>query len=271
MSITHPPAPGAPAPTDLCRRLEKVRQELALQRRSAARSATLTGFFGVLALVALSICIRVGYTKIEEYTTTTSLADFARVTVEDYAPRAREMLEQEVARSAPAWSASFGRWILDGAPSTREALEDRIMARLDPAIAGARIIDDQQFTRFLRENRPVVERAFKELAARDTLAEDARKDLDEALDQRFGGALRANSAEALESLRALNAKLARLQEGKNLTREEQLERRLVSLLRRLQLERDVSPAGAARSSDATQPRAARAAQPGTAAKGSEQK
>jgi hypothetical protein len=253
----------------LRQRLEKVRRELALQRRSAARSATLTGFFGVLVLVALSVGLGIGYTKAEGLTTATSLADFAQATVEDYAPTAREMLEQEVARSAPAWSESLGKWVLDGAPSTREALEDRIMARLDPAIAGVRIIDDQQFTLFLRENRPVVERAFKELAARDTLAEDSRKNLDDALDQRFGGALRASSAEALESLRALNAKLARLQEGKNLTREEQLERRLVSLLRRLQLERDSSPTGAARSGDPTQPPAARAAQPGTAAKGSE--
>ena len=259
MSLATPPAAGdglSSAP--LRQRLDQVRQELAAQRRRTARATALTAVVGLVALVLLGAYFYYGYTSLAEVTEPGKLVDVAEQMATDNLPQARQSLAEEIKRSAPDLAVGLSKQMLEAMPTARKSLEGHALEQFGAAVDESAVLSDKQFEAFLKDNRPLLQAKYKELTDKPQLADASLGELETALDAQLREDMKAHVGELLATLMASNEKLKRLRDGKGLTADEKIERRTLTLLRRLRAEQLGGPAPVTEKSPPADPKPARA-------------
>jgi hypothetical protein len=232
--------PGAPVPS-LKDRLEQLHRDLVAQRRHAQTATTLTVVIGVLVLLVLGGYFAYGYAKIKQLADPNLLVDYAEDQLQQNLPSVRKSLEDEITRSAPKWAETLSRQALESAPTARKKLEDYTLEQYETSVKELSGMTDQQFRGYLKDNRPMLEKQFKELGSNPQLAESSLAELEASLEKQLERNMKAEAAQLLDTLHSANAKMSRLRAGDKLTKEEQIERQVMMLMRRLQSEETRQP------------------------------
>lgn len=236
MSATTNPTTGSTADSALTQRIDQLYRELAAQRRRTDQSATVTALVGGVILLGLAGYFYFGYTQFSEVTRPERIVQAAETIVNDNLPVARKAIEEEVNRSAPVWAESLSKQAQNSMPTARKKLEEYVTAEVDKTLNQGLQLTEEQFRTFLQNNRATIERSMKELASNPTLAEETINELVNSLEKQLKGDLQMKSRELFTALNLSNEKVKKLQSNLNLTPGEHIERRLLMLARRLQMQ-----------------------------------
>ena len=216
---------------------DRIRDELAKERRRLTRSSVLALIIGVIALVLLGGYFWYGYTQIDEVTQPKMIVDVGQKMLDEKLPQVRQAVEREIERSAPTWAGDLSQQALQQVPTARVKAEDYFVQRVDQTLKDAATTSDREYVKFLRQNRPVIEKLLKESAAGAKPAENTLAELQTALEKEMQVNLKAEAQTVLKNIEAMQANLDRLASGKRLTKEQEQERDFWMLVRRLQVEK----------------------------------
>jgi hypothetical protein len=232
---THNTAP-ATSTSPLSERISKLTWQISQQEASINRSSKTMGTIGVIALIAISIYFYIGYQIIAEILEPKVLVQAGSTYLEQNLAPARQALVKQIRDSSPAWAEQVSLMAQEALPNLRSSLEEYILTETDALMVQVATLAEDKFRKAIQENRELVERGFKELAASEKLSEETLAALVVALEQELKADLRDQSELLLETLRFLSARVRKLAAGVNLDEEEKCERRIAMLARRLQLE-----------------------------------
>jgi hypothetical protein len=217
-------------------RIERLERQLASQRKHLARRTRFTAIVALFLLIVLAGYFYFGYKNFDEVTRPAMIVQVAETFVDANLPELRKSLQAEIIRSAPSWAEQFSGELQAGMPQGRAQLENYIENQMEGMLDQASAFSQDQFRTFLRENRPVLEHGFQDLADSPTLAEETMKQVIDGLDKQLSHQMQLESSQLFETLSMMKKKLALLKTAQNLSNEQQLERRVLMLTRRLQLE-----------------------------------
>ena len=224
------------APTSLDQRLERLERRMASQRAQVARRSRVTAFVALILLIVLAGYFYFGYKSFDEVMQPKMVVQAAESVIDRNLPELRKRLQAEIVRSAPGWAEQLSGEIQSGMPQAREHLENYIVDQMDAVLNETDAMSKEQFRTFLKENRPLLEQGFRDLATSPTIAEETMQNVIDALDKQFAKQMQVESSDLFDTVSQMKKKLDRLASGQNLNKEQQLERRMVMLTRRLKLE-----------------------------------
>jgi hypothetical protein len=204
--------------------------------QSARRTAAWTTGLLVLFVLLVAATIAFGYVQAQKALEPDRVADEVEHYIESHKSEWREDVKKELARKAPAEANRAVKQAEESLPRARERVERYLDRELKAGLDRAAAAGEQEFRKFVQENRDYVRQGFAELHKAATQGPQFAAGLEERLDKRFGVNLRQEAAVVLEVLGQLDAKLERLARDKGLSPSEQVERRIVRTLRALQHE-----------------------------------
>lgn len=208
-------------------------EELLETQRRANR---LTLAFGLVSLLALCIYFTIVHRRLSEYLEPQAVVGIAEHLLDAQLPDARESLESKLRESAPAWAAMVSERAQDAIPELRAKIEELALERADQVAEGAIDLTEEQLRAYVGKHRPELEEALRDLAKSPEGAEERLEQLRKRFEDEFDADFQAQSGEALDGLKRMNEKLALLRAGRDLSSEQELERRILMLARRLQLD-----------------------------------
>jgi hypothetical protein len=235
-----------PSSSTLEERLDRMQREIAGHQRRLVSRTRFTGFLAAIVLVALACYFYYGYKMVGELTEPKTLVAQAEQMISTNLPEVRKSLQDEIIRSAPEWAARLSEEVQNSLPDARKQLEDFIVARMDEILESTATMTEEQFRGFLKDNHDLLERGFADLSASPQMAEQTVNEITTALDKQLAGRMQADASQLFDTLLEMNKKISKLHLNKNLNQEQALERRILMLTRRLQLE-TVEPPGSERS------------------------
>jgi hypothetical protein len=221
---------------ELQEQLKQLHKTLSAERQRAQWSARITAFVGTVCLLAITCYFAYGYHRFRQVTEPENIVDVAQTLVDDNLPKARAALEKEVIKSAPEWAEGLSRKAQDSMPEARKKVQQYFVEETERTLDEVAVLSEKQFREFLRKNKPTLEKKYKELAESPELAEKSLQELELPLDEAFQTEMRTLAARASRDLTSANQNLIRLKERKNLTQEQEIERQVWMIVRRLQLE-----------------------------------
>lgn len=231
------PAPETPDLTALNKRLDDALAELDTQRRRVKRSSIISTCVGGALLALLTAYFTVGYVKILEFVNKPEEAvALVGQTMEDMLPDVRKQIETMIIEGAPEWAKMASEELLASAPDIREQLEGLILDQSKLLVEQLSGFSEQRFAEFLETQRPTFEATIRELSSTQQEPEETFAELTEALENELKVNMEEEARTLLDVVYALNEKLRKLSDGRDLTREESYLRRAMMILRRVQLE-----------------------------------
>jgi hypothetical protein len=234
-------------------RLEQMNSGLAGQASRIRRGALLTLLGGLLVLGLLGAYFYYGYTQFSEFTQPDRIAGVVQTLVDDNLPSMRKSVESEITRSAPVLAEKLSVQLRDNIPTGRQKLEDYIITQMKVTLAQGNMHTSEMVTEFLRTNRDKLRANAKELAKSPELAEGSIKDLEKTLELQIGTDLKGQATELMTALNSMNDKLQKLTKASGLNKTEALERRLLQIARRLQMEQVSTADPVTRATGSVQP------------------
>jgi hypothetical protein len=232
---TPTPSSSAASAQGLASRIDQLSKQIAQYETATKRAASTMGTVGLLSLVLLSVYFFYGYVQIAELLEPNELVPLGASMLESNLPAARQAIIKQVSDSAPAWAEQVSQQARGALPSLRTKLEDYVMEQTDVLLGQATSVTEQQFQKTIQENRELLDRGFKELAASENLSEEVLNTLVVALEQQLQADMKSQAETVLETLRHLSDRVKRLEVGGSKDEEERIERRVLMLARRLQL------------------------------------
>jgi hypothetical protein len=191
---------------------------------------------GVLVIEILGIGIYANY-RIRRFLDPNHLADRAEAALRENYPEFRKELITQVRKQAPELAEEVSHEILAAAPDAREQLERLTQRQIQNGLAEATHLSAEQFRVILNENRDTVIKAFDQIEAAPEEAERLVLQTEARIDKTLGIDLRNQARQALRFHRQLNDKLEHLlNKNDTLTSQELLERRIVRILKAIEIE-----------------------------------
>ncbi len=201
-------------------------------RRTAAWTTGLLVLFVVLVIATLAL----GYARARKALDPDRLVGEGEEIIVSHYPQWREELKSELTRRAPAEAHQVLKKVEAPLPQTRQRLQRYLDREVQAGLARATAVADEDFRKFVRENRDYLRQGFAELQRAPSGVEPFAAGLEERLDRQFAVRLRQEAGVVLQALHQLNARLEKLGKNADLTPSEQLERRIARTLRTLQQE-----------------------------------
>jgi hypothetical protein len=236
MSVATPQESAEKELDGLKEQIRQIQKALVAERERARWSARVTAFVGTVMLLAVVCYFAYGYFRFREVTEPEKIVDVAQTLVDEQLPRARAELEQQIIKSAPQWAENLSRKAQESLPEGRKKLEEHVLKETESTLNEVEVLSEKQFREFLTKNRSTLERKYKELAASPELAEKSLQELEVPLDDAFQSEMRSVAQRVNRDLVAMNKNLTLLKERKALTPEQEVERQVWMIVRRLQLE-----------------------------------
>jgi hypothetical protein len=215
-------------------RLAQLQKELAAESRSMNTAATLSAFVGVVILAILVGYFYFGYSMIEDTTRPEKIVGAAQTIISEKLPEARQSVEAEITKSAPAWAENLSKQAISSMPTAREKLRDYALDRMEAAISDASLVSEDEFRAFLSKNHGELERKFQELSTDDKLADASLTELEGLVEAQLKTNMTSQSSEYLAVLKSLVTKLQKLGHSTGLTHEEQKQRQMLMIARAIQ-------------------------------------
>jgi hypothetical protein len=216
-------------------RIDRIRQTLAVQQARLARASMLTASVGAILCALLAFWFYYGYVKIKEVMTPQAIVQAAETVVIDSLPKARTALETQITDNADEWAASISKQIQENVPEIRRKLETTIVEKSSEAFDHFQVLSATQFRNFVQANQPMLNDGFRSLKKQDE-ADRFVQDLHRAVEEQLSTDMRTQSEEMLHTLVDLNSKLLDLAKGERINHEQALEREILMIARRLQLD-----------------------------------
>jgi hypothetical protein len=141
-----------------------------------------------------------------------------------------------IIEDSPEWAEMASEELLANAPAIRERLETLIFDQTKVLVEQLSGFSEQKFKEFLVDQRPMFESTIRELSSSQKPPEKTWTELTEALENELKVNMQEEADSLLHTVYALNEKLRKLSDGRDLTREESYLRRAMMILRRVQLE-----------------------------------
>jgi hypothetical protein len=202
--------------------------------RSVRRNARWTTGLMVLFIALAVATVVYAYVEAQKVLNPARLVDEGEDFIKAHYPEWRADVKKELVKAAPAMAHRMAKDTEESMPPTRARIERYLDREAKAGVGKVQVIADQQFRKFVEENRADVRRGFAELRKAPAEVPKFADDLEQRLDKQLGVNLRQEAGVLLEGLDQLNAKLDRLAHGQDLTKSEQLERRIARTLRALQ-------------------------------------
>jgi hypothetical protein len=155
---------------------------------------------------------------------------------EDF-PEIRRTVKEKAADAAPVVAEQISRRAFESVPEARSRLEEFLEEAIDVGLKKGGVLSEDAFRKFLHDHRATIEQGFEAFQRAPDEAPRFAAELRRLADQHLGIDIRRNAQAVLEMLRGFNDKLERLARGRDLSHSEQVERRIVGLLRALQLQK----------------------------------
>jgi hypothetical protein len=221
-------------------RIDRIRHGVVAQQTRLNRGTRLTAIVGSALCVLMAIYFYIGYVKISGVMTPKSIVEAAETVIMDNLPSARRDLEEQIKDQADDWAATISTNIQENVPKVREQVEDFIMNKVGDATDQLEVLTATRFRTFVQQNRPMLADGFNSLKKPED-AERFLADLKSALEKEMVTDMREESEDMLQTILQLRRKLAMLKEGagpsgKSLDSEQVLEREVLMIAKRLQVE-----------------------------------
>ena len=240
----------------LVARLDKVHTDLARRRWWLNFSNRSFMIIGLLLMALLTAYFTFGYVQIKDLANSQNLYALFEQNVRAVAipgrnqrvpttlSQARAYIEKEIAEGAPKLAAQASEQLMNSAPKMREYAEDFAIDQAQSLLDRGAQMTEAKFRELVTKNRYLIQQCMKDLEENEEVAEERLDELVAAMEHELDADLRGQVEQVLNTLHFLNDRLVTLSEGERLTSEGQLERQLVMILRRIQLqEGDPSLAG----------------------------
>lgn len=179
--------------------------------------------------------LQYGYREISRAVEPQALVDAATALIENQVSEVRKVAQAEIRKSAPQWASRVSQRARNSIPELRAKLETFVMTRVETRGQQAAALTEARFREFIAQNRDSLKQAYADLAQNRAGAKIEVETLRLALDKSIGADMQARAFELLQTLHDLNRQLRDLKEGKNLDPEQQVQRRVLMVARRLQL------------------------------------
>lgn len=220
----------------LTERIEAAHRELRALRRRFRRGSWITLIVTLALLFLVAGYFMYGYLEISAFKDPDLLVSWVGNTLDQQIPEVRRRLEEEVKRNAATWAEQASEQAVALMPPLRQQLEDYACAQTDVLIDQLNVMGEKEFRRILDENRSTVEQALKDLEADEAISEEAIALLEAAMEKELQLGMQDQAQVVFTLLWDLNQNMKNLKAGENLTPEQENERRVVMLARRLQVE-----------------------------------
>ncbi len=196
-------------------------------------TAILVGLF-LVELIAIG-----GYTyaEVRAKLKPTYLVDQAEKAIRENYPRIRERVTTEVQKQAPQIAQSLSDELVKSTPEARQWLEETTRRQLTYALDETTELSAEEFRDLLQANHEQIEKAFQEVEAAPDEAKEYVLDHESSIDENWGVDFKRQAHNSLELHRRVNDKLERLSSSAPLEPKELLERRIVRILRTMEVER----------------------------------
>lgn len=230
----NPPSVGSSA--DLTAALQQAEKELATLKAKLQSSSRMTAVVGVLVLALLSGYFYYGYTQINEVLQPKKLVDATSSYLDDQLPEIRQQLETQIKDHASEWIQTISDQAFESIPGLRGAAEDFAISQLNEVFDQVASLTEDEFKKFLTDNRELLETTFKELADNPKVSDELLKQLETALDEQLGGEMKTKAEDLLAMVTKLADEVESLKDGKNLGDLERRKLNILKIAKRLQVE-----------------------------------
>lgn len=229
---------SAPSTTpDVSQRMERIQRQLADWKQSSQRSSNMLLVLGFGSILLLSVYFIYIYREFNSFLQPEILVNLAQDFSDSQLPVARQQLEAELKRAAPGLAEGLSKQAVSSMPAAREKLVEYILAQIDDVAQQTLNITEDEFRGYLRGHRAELESAYKAMAKSPAEAEARLAEVRKGFEEQLEGSTEWHAQDLLKTLTDMNEKLALLSANKKLTKEEQLERRILMLTRSLQKEK----------------------------------
>ena len=216
-------------------RILAVEAELNVISRKMVNGSKVTLIVAILLLCAMSGYFWWGLGSIKSVLQPELLVNAGSEILSQEIPGLRKQVQDQLTEAAPTWAESLSQQAIDAAPDVRKKLEDQIVDQTRVTIERYIQIGDNEFKAILQANRKEFEETLQSLATDKDYTDETVAIFEAAINQELGENMHDQAHQVLGTVIALREKAQKLSTGGNLTREEQIERDSLSLLRRLQL------------------------------------
>ena len=232
----------------LVARLHNVHTDLARRRWWLNFSNRSFMIIGLLLLALLTAYFTFGYTEIKDLTKNQNLFALLEQSVRNQRvpttlSQARAIIDKEIAEGAPKLAAQASEQLLSRTPDMRAYAEDFALDQAKNLLDRGAQVTEAKFRDIITKNRYLIGQCMKDLEENEEVAEERLEELVAAMEFELDTDLRGQVQQVLNTLHFLNDRLVTLSKEERLTPEGQLERQLVMISRRIQLEEaiDVKP------------------------------
>lgn len=209
---------------------------LELEREVRGTARLTTALLVLFILLVVGCCLYAWY-RVRQALSPEALAEDVRSYVEANAPKWQQELKTRIVKAAPKLARKMDRRTVATMPQARSTLETYLEQQMTADLARGEAITEEEFRKFLQDNRDTIKKTFTQLRQAPKETDHLAGELEKAVDRRLGVNLRRQSGLLLQGFRQVNAKLQRLSEkSAALTPTEQVEQRIVRILRALQIE-----------------------------------
>lgn len=151
--------------------------------------------------------------------------------------QARRYLESEIDKTSTRLAKQMSEQLLQRGPQIREQIENYAVMQAEQLLDEGTKMTAEKFRGIIKHNRSLLAACIHDLSENDELAESRIAELVAAMETEMGADLKSQADEVLKAVRLANQRLVALSKGKNLNQEQKLERQLVMILHRMQMER----------------------------------
>jgi hypothetical protein len=243
MSNSTPNPTNATSAADPTVVLQQTERELASLKAKLRSSSRMTCIVGLIILGLLSAYFYYGYSEINALLQPKEVVAATSSYIDDQLPAIREQLETQIKDNSEQWAQMVSDYAYEAIPELRLALEDFALKQLDEVFDQVASLTEEEFKKFLVDNRDLVETAFKELADNPKVSDELLAKLEAALEEELGVQMKDQAKDLLDTLEKLADEVEVLKEGKNLEELGAAKRRVLMLARRLQHDQGLASDG----------------------------
>lgn len=192
---------------------------------------------GLASLLVLQIVLigLVGYNQYATYTNPKAIVKMIEKRLESSSPALQQSLEKEIKESAPIIAKKISEQNKKSIPQAREELEDYLARSYALGLRHANRWGKEEMREFVRAHKDEIRRNFKEL---EKVPDETKKiiiDLEQRLEETIGTDIQEQAKLVLSIHHLLNKKLENIVADRGLDPDQLLEKRMVRILRALQL------------------------------------
>jgi len=220
----------------LTERLEAAHRRLRGLRRRLQLGNWITAIIGFALLLLVAGYFAYGYSQISDLRDPELIVSLVGGVLDQNIPEVRKTLEEQVKTNASVWAEQASEQVLLAMPTIRKGLEDYACKQADALIDELDVVGEKEFRRLLDKNRSTVKQAIQDLKDEKEVSDGVVLLLEEAMEKELQIPMQDQAEVLLVLLSDLNKNIKQLHEGENLSAEQQCERRVLMIAKRLQVE-----------------------------------